>query len=224
MSENDLSKCFVLELGTNIIHVHSWNTHAFDSNCFSKFPMIMNIIQHIVSQTIPPNIDVPFSFASLTLRNKCFPLFTGKRFSLNHLSLLLPLLFQIRVLCTLQALHRGVHRGGTHSGPFPLHPARPKGRVLGLPQANGPHLGVALRVAEPEVKGQVVGASRLAAHTVEGGGGPVLGLGLFLVGLGGRGSGALGFGSEGRRGFESVGGVEFGRGGREVAREERRGG
>jgi len=38
-----------LKLGTNIIHVHSWNTHAFDSNCFSKFPMIMNNIQHVVS-------------------------------------------------------------------------------------------------------------------------------------------------------------------------------
>ena len=45
------------------------------------------------------------SFASLKLRNQCLSLFTRKRFSLNHLSLLLPLFLQLRVLRTLQALH-----------------------------------------------------------------------------------------------------------------------
>lgn len=152
------------------------------------------------------------SFASLKLRNQCLSLFTRKRFSLNHLSLLLPLFLQLRVLRTLQALHRGVHRGGAHSGPLAVDPARSEGGVLGLPEPDGSHLGTALRVAEPEVEGQVVGPDGLAAGLVEGGGGPIPGLGLFLVGLGGREIGALGLGRERRRWFEGVIGVEFGRG------------
>jgi len=45
-----------------------------------------------------------------------------------------------------------------------------------------------------------------------------------LVGLNGRGIGALWLGSERRRWFESVRSVEFGSGGGEVAREEGGGG
>jgi len=167
---------------------------------------------------------MPISFASLKLRYQCLSLVTGKGFSLNHLSLHLPLLLQLRILRSLQALHRGVHRWRTHTSPLPVEPARPKGRVLGLPEPNGPHLRAALRVAEPEIEGQVIGTNPLVAGRVERGRRPVLGLGFSLVGLNGRGIGALWLGSERRRWFESVRSVEFGSGGGEVAREEGGGG
>lgn len=81
----------------------------------------------------------------------------------------------------------------------------------------------ALRVAEPEIEGQV-GTDRFLPGPVERGRGPVLGLGLLLVGLGRRVIGLLGLRGEGRRWLESVTVVELGRGGGgEVAREERGG-
>ena len=38
-----------LKLGANVFHINSWNTHAFDPNSFSIFPMVMNFNQHVVS-------------------------------------------------------------------------------------------------------------------------------------------------------------------------------
>lgn len=38
-----------LKLVTDILHVNSWDTQAFNSDCLSMFPMIKYIVQHIVS-------------------------------------------------------------------------------------------------------------------------------------------------------------------------------
>lgn len=82
----------------------------------------------------------------------------------------------------------------------------------------------ALRVAPPEIEGQV-GIERFPAGPVERRGGFVLGLRLFLVGFGWGVIGAFGFGGDRRRWYEIVTVVEFGGGGGgEVAREERDGG
>lgn len=164
---------------------------------------------------------MPLGFIPRTLQNQGFPLSMSKRFPLNQPSLLLPLLLQLRVLISLQTLHLRVHRRSTNPGPLPVHPVRPKRRVLGLSQPDRPHRGAALRVAEPEVERQV-GTNRLAAGSVERRGGTVLGLRLLSVGLGGSVIEVLGFGGEGGRWFEGVAVVEFGSGGGgEVAREER---
>lgn len=38
-----------LELGAHIFHVNSGDTHTLYPDCLSMFPMIMNIIKHVVS-------------------------------------------------------------------------------------------------------------------------------------------------------------------------------
>lgn len=170
------------------------------------------------------HINLPLSFPPLTLQNQGFPLSTGEWLPLNHPPLLLPLLLQFQILPTLQTLHLRVHRRSTHPGPRPVEPVRSKRRVLRLPEPDGSHRLAALRVAPPEIEGQV-GIERFAAGPVERRGGFVLGLRLFLVGFGWGVIGAFGFGGDRRRWYEIVTLVEFGGGGGgEVAREERDGG
>lgn len=43
-----------LKLGEHILHVYRWHAHTLNPDCLSVLPVIVYIIQHIVSQTISP--------------------------------------------------------------------------------------------------------------------------------------------------------------------------
>lgn len=168
---------------------------------------------------IHTQINLPLGFGPLALFHQDFPLSGTERLSLNLLSPPPPLLLQLRVL--LHSLHRPhlrVHGRGTHSDPLAVDSARPKRRVLGLPQPDGSHSRVALGVAVPEIEGQIR-MYRLLTRTVEGRRRAVLGFLLFLGDMIRVRVMVLGVWGKGGWGFEGVAVVEF-RGVGEVAREK----
>lgn len=134
-----------LKVEDNVLHVESWDTKTFDTNSFSVFPVVVDVIEHIVSQTISPEVDLPFGFVPLTKLNQELPLSFSERWALYLLPLFPPYLFQLRIL---------LHRRRTYTRPFPVQSIRAERGVLGLSQPNGPHTGTALRVAEPEIEGE----------------------------------------------------------------------
>lgn len=145
-----------LKVEDNVLHVESWDTETFDTNSFSVFPVVIDIIEHIVSQTVSPEVDLPFGFVPLTKLNKKLPLRFSERWALYLLPLFPPFLFQLRILpsSSLHRLHLRLHRRRAHTRPLPVQSIRTERGVLGLSQPNGPHTGTALRVAEPEIEGE----------------------------------------------------------------------
>lgn len=43
-----------LKVEANIIHIKGWHTQALDPHSFSPFPMVVDVIQHVVSNSSHP--------------------------------------------------------------------------------------------------------------------------------------------------------------------------
>lgn len=49
-----ICKVGYLKLGADILHINCWHSKTFYPHNFSTFPIIVNVIQHVVCEAISP--------------------------------------------------------------------------------------------------------------------------------------------------------------------------
>ena len=207
MPVDDKATSFILELTAHILHIDRRHTKAFHPDPLAMLPVVVNVIQHVMSEPISPEIDLPLGAVLLAFVDQEGALRGCERLAKHALSLATAGLLQVlfggggRVL-GVDAPERGVDGGRAQAGPGAVEATGAERGVLGLAEPDGLGVRGALRVAEAEIEGEV-GVGGRAVSAVQRRGRPVGGLlgPTLLVGAGACAVGDLfrGGGQGGRR-------------------------